>query len=119
MTSTLSGEDTLLCVFNQQNKFVQEINLTPAIYNKYYFRILSTRTCLLKISFARQNYILNSDGTISQSDIFIAGDKTIYYSCSDQNLSTGRVELVDPIADTEISVIFEFKETRPIQYYLE
>lgn len=119
MSSTLSGEDTLLCVFNSSNNFKQQINLSPPIFGKYYFRILSTRLCLLKVSFGRQNYTLSEFGEIQQSDLFIGGDKSIYYTCADQNLSTGLVELLNPDNLSEISVIFEFKAERPTPYYLE
>ena len=119
MTSTLSGEDTLLCVFNPSNSHTQQITLSPPIFDKYYFRILSTRICLLEISFAKTVYSLNPDGTIGFDSSCIGGDKTIYYQCTDQNLTTGVVRLVDPQPNEELSVIFEFKTNAPTEYYLE
>lgn len=119
MTSTLSGEDTLLCVFNPANSYTQQINLSPPIFEKYYFRILTTRICLLEVSFGKTCYALHSDGTIVFDSTFIAGDKTIYYSCIDQNLTTGLVRLVDPLPNEELSAIFEFKNQAPTEYFLE
>lgn len=120
MSSTLSGEDTLLCVFNPQNSFTQVVNLQPGIFNKYYFRILSTRICLLEVSFGKTPYILNDDGTIGFATSFIGGDKTIYYSCTDQNINTATVRLLDPLNNNEqLSCIFEFKQDAPSEYFLE